>query len=54
MILVDGEASIGRCVAFVDDDHYAALMKKKEGLKKTKFGDVINLDHVASLDKLSK
>jgi len=29
-------------------------MKKKEGMKKTKFGDGINSDHVASLDKLSK
>ncbi len=26
---VDGEASIGRCVAFVEDDQYAELMKKK-------------------------
>jgi len=51
---VDGEASIGRCVAFVEDDRYEELMKKKEGMKKTKFGDVINPDHVTSLDKLSK
>ncbi len=51
---VDGEASIGRCVAFVEDEHYDELMKKKERMKKTKFGDVINPDHVASLDKLSK
>ena len=51
---VDGEASIGRCVAFLEDDHYDELMKKKEGMKKTKFGDVIDPNHVASLDKLSK
>ena len=50
---VDGEASIGRCVAFVEDDQYQELMKKKEGMKKTKFGDAINPDHVESLDKLS-
>jgi len=51
---VDGEASIGRCVAFVEDDHYEELMQKKENMKKTKYGDVINPDHIASLDKLSK
>ncbi len=51
---VDGEASIGRCVAFVEDDQYHDLMKKKEGMKKTKHGDAINPAHVESLDKLSK
>ena len=51
---VDGEASIGRCVAFVEDDHFDELMKVKAGMKKTKHGDVINPDHVVSLDKLSK
>ena len=50
---VDGEASIGRCVAFVEDDQYQELMKKKEGMNKTKFGDAITPDHVKSLDKLS-
>jgi kynurenine formamidase len=50
---VDGEASIGRCVAFVDDDQYDKLMAKKEKMKKTKFGDAIDPSHVASLDKLS-
>ena len=51
---VDGEASIGRCVAFVEDDHFDELMKVKAGMNKTKHGDVINPDHVVSLDKLSK
>ncbi len=51
---VDGEASIGRCVAFVDDDLYDELIKKKDGMKKTKFGDAVNPAHVDSLNKLSK
>ncbi len=51
---VDGEASIGRCVAFVDDDQYDDLMKKKKGMSVTKHGDAINPAHVESLDQLSK
>ena len=51
---VDGEASIGRCVAFVEDDQYDDLMKKKAGMSLTKHGDAINPAHVESLDKLSK
>ncbi|TFG50387.1 MAG: cyclase family protein [Anaerolineales bacterium] len=50
---VDGEASIGRCVAFVDDDRYNELMKTKKGMQKTKHGDAINAGHVDSLNKLS-
>jgi kynurenine formamidase len=50
---VDGEASIGRCAAMVEDDEYEDLMKKKEALPKTKFGDATNPEHVASLNKLS-
>jgi len=38
---VDGESCICRLVAFVEDAQYAALMKKKEGLPKTKFGDMV-------------
>ncbi len=38
---VDGEASISRIVAFVDDDRYAELIKKKESFEKTKFGDCV-------------
>jgi len=51
---VDGEASIGRCVAFVEDDQYDDMMKKKKGMSVTKHGDAINPAHVESLDKLSK
>jgi len=51
---VGGESSIGRCVAFVEDDRYEELMKKKEDMKKTKFGDAIDPAHIESLEKLSK
>jgi kynurenine formamidase len=51
---VDGEASIGRCVAFVEDGKYDELMKKKAKMEKTKHGDAFDPNHVDSLDKLSK
>jgi hypothetical protein len=51
---VDGESSIGRCVAFVDDDRYEALMAKKADMPKTKFGDATNPAHVKQLNALSK
>ena len=38
---VDGEASIARIVAFVDDDRYIELMEKKASFDKTKFGDCV-------------
>ena len=38
---VDGEASIARVCAFVEDRHYAQLMTKKAKLPKTKWGDAI-------------
>ncbi|MBN2501703.1 MAG: cyclase family protein [Anaerolineales bacterium] len=50
---VDGEASIGRCVAFVDDDQYEDLMKKKAGMQQTKFGDAVDPKHIESLEKLA-
>ncbi len=37
---VDGESSIARIVAMVEDDRYEELMKKKAKAKLTKFGDV--------------
>ena len=46
---VDGEASICRIVAMVDDDEYAELMKKKEGMPKTRFGDCYDQEHVDRL-----
>jgi hypothetical protein len=51
---VDGEASIGRAVAFLDDDDYAAVMKKRESLPKTKFGDAYDPTHVERLNALTK
>jgi kynurenine formamidase len=36
---VDGESSIARIVAFVDDERHAELMKRREGMPKTRFGD---------------
>lgn len=37
---VDGESSIARIVAMVEDDRYDELMKKKQKAKLTKHGDV--------------
>jgi kynurenine formamidase len=37
---VDGESSISRIVAFVDDKRHDALMKVKAGCRHTRFGDV--------------
>jgi hypothetical protein len=51
---VDGEASIGRCVAFVEDAEYEALMARKAELPKTKFGDAYDPAHVAQLNRLSQ
>jgi len=51
---VDGEASIGRCVAFVDDAEYEELMKRKAELPKTKHGDCYDPEHVARLERLTR
>jgi kynurenine formamidase len=51
---VDGEASIGRCVAMVDDAEYEELMAKKASMTLTKHGDATNQSHVESLNKISK
>ncbi|MEI8131223.1 MAG: cyclase family protein, partial [Leptolinea sp.] len=51
---VDGEACIGRFVAFLEDKEYDELMKKAETMPKTKFGDVYEPKHVESLNKLTK
>jgi hypothetical protein len=37
---VDGESSIARIVAHVEDDRYEELMKKKAKAELTRFGDV--------------
>jgi len=39
--LVDGEACIGRCVALVEDAEYETLLKMKEQLTKSRFGDTL-------------
>jgi kynurenine formamidase len=46
---VDGEASICRVVAMVEEDEYAELMKKKEGMPQTRFGDCYDPEHVERL-----
>lgn len=51
---VDGESSIGRAVAFVEDNEYEELMKKAATMPKTKFGDAYDPTHVDRLNKLSK
>ncbi|MGI5842697.1 MAG: cyclase family protein [Candidatus Xenobium sp.] len=51
---VDGESSIGRCVAFVDDAEYEQLMKRKEGMPKTKFGDCFDPAHIETLERLTR
>ena len=51
---VDGEASIGRCVAFVDDEKFEFLMQEKKSMPKTKFGDAINPSHVERINKKSR
>jgi arylformamidase len=51
---VDGESSISRCVAMVEDDEYEKLMKKKAAMSKTKFGDAFDPKHVESINKLSQ
>ncbi len=47
---VDGESSIGRCVAFVDDDEYEELMAKKMTMAHTKFGDAYEPQHVEHIN----
>ena len=51
---VDGESSIGRCVAMLDDKEYEELQKVKEKLPKTKFGDAFNPAHVEQIEELTK
>jgi arylformamidase len=51
---VDGESSIGRAVAFLEDKEYYDVMKKAATMPKTKFGDAYDPTHVDRLNKLSK
>jgi arylformamidase len=50
---VDGESSIGRAVAFLEDKEYDEVMKKAATMPKTKFGDAYDPTHVDRLNKLS-
>ena len=51
---VDGESCIGRCVAFVDDAEYEALMARKAQLPKTRFGDGYVPEHAESINRLTR
>jgi kynurenine formamidase len=51
---VDGESSIGRCVAMVEDGEYEVLMAKKGSMPKTKFGDGYEIKHVEKINQLSQ
>jgi arylformamidase len=51
---VDGESSIGRCVAMVNDDEYEELMAQKAALPKTRFGDGYNPEHVEHINGLTR
>ncbi len=46
---VDGESSIARIVAMVEDDEYDELMQKKAGMPQTRFGDCYDPEHVKRL-----
>jgi arylformamidase len=51
---VDGESSIGRCVAFVEDGEYELLVRNRDTLPKTRFGDAYDPAHVARIEDLSR
>lgn len=51
---VDGESSIGRCVAILEDSRYEALATRKLSMPKTKFGDAYSPEHTDSLNRLSQ
>ena len=51
---VDGESSIARIVAFVEDDEFDALMAKKAKCKLTKHGDVARAENQWLVDEANK
>jgi arylformamidase len=51
---VDGESSIGHCVAMVDDEEYEVLMARKAELPKTRFGDGHDPTHVENVNRLTR
>jgi hypothetical protein len=50
---VDGESSIGRCVAMVDDVEYEELAARKSALPQTRFGDCYDPQHVERILRLT-
>jgi arylformamidase len=51
---VDGEASIGRVVAFVEDERHEDLMKKKARARLTRFGDIAGSENAWLHDEARK
>ncbi len=51
---VDGESSIGRCVAFVEDGDCEHLVRDRGTTPKTSFGDAYDPAHVARIEELSR
>jgi len=51
---VDGESSIARIVAFVEDDEYDALMAKKAKCTLTRFGDVARAENQWLVDDANR
>lgn len=51
---VDGESSIGGCVAMVDDEEYEELMNRKAELPKTRFGDGYDPERVERINRLTQ
>ena len=51
---VDGESSIARIVAFVEDDEFDELMAKKAKCKLTKHGDVARAENQWLIDEANK
>ena len=51
---LDGESCIGRCAAMVHDGEYEELMARKAGLPETRLGDAYELQHVESVQRLTR
>jgi len=51
---VDGESSISRIVAFLDDNAYAAKLKEKEACALTRFGDVAGAQNPSLHERAKK
>jgi len=51
---VDGESSIGRCAAFVEDAEYEELIARASRWPRTRFGDQYDPRHAKRIEKLTK